>query len=248
MLEAVEAALPADVAIMAAAVADWRSAKEARGKIKKDGSGQARAAAAGREPGYSRHARPSPHAAGRRWSSASPPRPPISSATRAKKLAAKGADWILANDVSPAIGRHGRRREHDPPGQRRTASRSGRRCRRPGRAATDRAHRRRPPCPPRGGRVTPVAGPGHAASPWRRAAAAGGAHRRRRPGSISSPRWSVPHRSFGPGAGRWCRPASPSRFRTATRARCARAPALPASTASRCSTRRARSMPTIAAR
>ena len=40
MLEAVEAALPADVAVMAAAVADWRAAAESGGKIKKDGSGR----------------------------------------------------------------------------------------------------------------------------------------------------------------------------------------------------------------
>ncbi|MEO8667871.1 MAG: bifunctional phosphopantothenoylcysteine decarboxylase/phosphopantothenate--cysteine ligase CoaBC, partial [Bauldia sp.] len=39
MLRAVEAALPADIAIMAAAVADWRAAHAAGGKIKKDGSG-----------------------------------------------------------------------------------------------------------------------------------------------------------------------------------------------------------------
>ena len=38
MLEAVEAALPADVAVMAAAVSDWRAQKPARAKIKKDGS------------------------------------------------------------------------------------------------------------------------------------------------------------------------------------------------------------------
>ena len=40
MLEAVEAALPADVAIMAAAVADWRAPSQSPGKIKKDGSGK----------------------------------------------------------------------------------------------------------------------------------------------------------------------------------------------------------------
>ena len=39
MAAAVDAALPADVAIMVAAVADWRSAGEAGQKIKKDGSG-----------------------------------------------------------------------------------------------------------------------------------------------------------------------------------------------------------------
>lgn len=39
MLAAVEAALPADAAIMVAAVADWRAASEAEQKLKKDGSG-----------------------------------------------------------------------------------------------------------------------------------------------------------------------------------------------------------------
>ncbi|HVL70574.1 MAG TPA: bifunctional phosphopantothenoylcysteine decarboxylase/phosphopantothenate--cysteine ligase CoaBC, partial [Beijerinckiaceae bacterium] len=37
MLEAVEAALPADIAVFAAAVADWRPAESASEKIKKDG-------------------------------------------------------------------------------------------------------------------------------------------------------------------------------------------------------------------
>src|SRR6516164_7389147 len=39
MLEAVEQALPADVAVFAAAVADWRPRQASAGKIKKDGSG-----------------------------------------------------------------------------------------------------------------------------------------------------------------------------------------------------------------
>eukprot|EP00873_Tetraselmis_striata_P025007 jgi/Tetstr1/445271/TSEL_033069.t1 len=39
MLAAVDAALPADVGVMAAAVADWRAATASSGKIKKDGSG-----------------------------------------------------------------------------------------------------------------------------------------------------------------------------------------------------------------
>ena len=59
----VEAALPADVAVMAAAVADWRAASRARGKIKKDGSGKVAAAGAGREPRHPRDHRPPPHAA-----------------------------------------------------------------------------------------------------------------------------------------------------------------------------------------
>jgi phosphopantothenoylcysteine decarboxylase/phosphopantothenate--cysteine ligase len=39
MLAAVEAALPAEIAIFAAAVADWRVASAAQGKLKKDGKG-----------------------------------------------------------------------------------------------------------------------------------------------------------------------------------------------------------------
>ncbi len=41
MLAAVQAALPADAAVMAAAVADWRVANAAGHKMKKDGSGKA---------------------------------------------------------------------------------------------------------------------------------------------------------------------------------------------------------------
>src|SRR3546814_19899147 len=40
MLAAVEQALPADAAIMVAAVADWRAADAADQKLKKDGSGK----------------------------------------------------------------------------------------------------------------------------------------------------------------------------------------------------------------
>ena len=39
MLAAVEAALPADIAVMAAAVADWRVAQQGAEKMKKDGAG-----------------------------------------------------------------------------------------------------------------------------------------------------------------------------------------------------------------
>ncbi len=46
------ARLPADVAIFAAAVADWRPATEATAKIKKDGSGADAAARARRESGH----------------------------------------------------------------------------------------------------------------------------------------------------------------------------------------------------
>ncbi|GMA75065.1 hypothetical protein GCM10025880_14820 [Methylorubrum aminovorans] len=89
MLAAVEAALPADLAIFAAAVGDWRPAEMRAGKIKKDGTAPAPlqlvenpdilATIAGRTEG----ARP--------WSSASPPRPTRSSTTRGRKLRARAA-------------------------------------------------------------------------------------------------------------------------------------------------------------
>ena len=53
MLAQVEAALPADIAIFAAAVADWRVASEGAQKIKKTGARDAAAAAGGK----SRHPR-----------------------------------------------------------------------------------------------------------------------------------------------------------------------------------------------
>jgi phosphopantothenoylcysteine decarboxylase/phosphopantothenate--cysteine ligase len=100
MQEAVEAALPADIAVMAAAVGDWRTA-EAGEKIKKDG---------GRPPALSLVENPDILAGlGRR-----PDRPALLIgfaaetenllANAAEKLARKGADWIVANDVSPDKG------------------------------------------------------------------------------------------------------------------------------------------------
>jgi phosphopantothenoylcysteine decarboxylase/phosphopantothenate--cysteine ligase len=101
MLAAVEAALPADVAVMAAAVADWRAAAASEQKIKKGGAPEALAltqnpdilATLGRMRGR---------------------RPALLvgfaaetenlMANAAAKLKAKGADWIVANDVSPATG------------------------------------------------------------------------------------------------------------------------------------------------
>ena len=104
MLAAVEAALPADAAIFAAAVADWHVVGARGSKVKKDPSGRAAGARALREP---RH--PEDHrrraAAGRpAWSSASPPRPTTSSPTPPPSALRKGADWIVANDVSPGTG------------------------------------------------------------------------------------------------------------------------------------------------
>jgi len=103
MLDAVEQALPADVAIFAAAVADWRVANTAQQKLKKQSS------------------KPTPElplienpdilaTIAKRKSQ----RPKLVigfaaeteniTANAKAKLAKKGCDWILANDVSPQSG------------------------------------------------------------------------------------------------------------------------------------------------
>ncbi len=103
MLEAVEAALPADVAVMAAAVADWRVAAESGRKIKKDGSGKVPALALTENPDIlatiGRH-----HTLRPALVVGFAAETDDLTANARKKLAAKGADWILANDVSPASG------------------------------------------------------------------------------------------------------------------------------------------------
>lgn len=101
MAAAVEAALPADVAVMVAAVADWRVALAAEQKIKKDGSGQPAPLALIENPDIlamlGRHERR--------------PRLLIGFAAETTqildhaqaKLVRKGADWIVANDVSADV-------------------------------------------------------------------------------------------------------------------------------------------------
>lgn len=102
MLAAVEAALPADLAIFAAAVGDWRPAETRGSKIKKDGTAPAPlalvenpdilATIAGRSVGR--------------------PRLVVGFAAETDtvldnaraKIARKGCDLIVANDVSPAGG------------------------------------------------------------------------------------------------------------------------------------------------
>jgi phosphopantothenoylcysteine decarboxylase/phosphopantothenate--cysteine ligase len=102
MLAACEAALPVDVAVMAAAVSDWRIEKPAAQKLKKNGKGApvlrlvenpdilARVAARGNDR----------------------PALVIGFAAETENVVAhardkrvrKGCDWILANDVSPGTG------------------------------------------------------------------------------------------------------------------------------------------------
>ncbi|MBN9048879.1 MAG: bifunctional phosphopantothenoylcysteine decarboxylase/phosphopantothenate--cysteine ligase CoaBC [Rhizobiales bacterium] len=104
MLAAVEKAMPADIAIFAAAVADWRVARDSEQKIKK----QAGAAT----PELSLTENPDILATISKLPSSR--RPPLVIGFAAEtehverhareKLARKGCDWIVANDVSPATG------------------------------------------------------------------------------------------------------------------------------------------------
>jgi phosphopantothenoylcysteine decarboxylase / phosphopantothenate---cysteine ligase len=104
MLAAVSAALPCDIAIFAAAVADWRVAGTATEKIKKGAHSAPPRLELVENPDILKTiARAAP---GRR--------PPLVIGFAAetahlveyakKKRTAKGADWILANDVSPKTG------------------------------------------------------------------------------------------------------------------------------------------------
>ena len=103
MLKACQAALPADVAVFAAAVADWRVAGAAPGKIKK-------------VPGAAPPALelvPNPDILAT-VAQSGPRRPRLVIGFAAEtddlvanaqaKRARKNADWIVANDVSPATG------------------------------------------------------------------------------------------------------------------------------------------------
>lgn len=98
MAAAVATALPADAAVMVAAVADWRVASEADQKLKKDGSGAVPPLQLTENPDILARL------------GASPDRPRLLVGFAAEtenvvphaqaKLVRKGADWIVANDVS----------------------------------------------------------------------------------------------------------------------------------------------------
>jgi phosphopantothenoylcysteine decarboxylase/phosphopantothenate--cysteine ligase len=101
MLAAVEHSLPADVAVFAAAVADWRVADASAQKIKKNGA----------SPKLSLVENPDILASVAQRTSGRP-RLVIGFAAETDqvieyaraKLRKKGCDWIVANDVSPATG------------------------------------------------------------------------------------------------------------------------------------------------
>jgi len=102
MLHRVEAALPADIAIFAAAVADWRVASEGAQKLKKTQAGM---------PPLQLVENPDILAT---ISKLRDKRPPLVIGFAAEtehlidnakaKIKRKGCDWILANDVSPETG------------------------------------------------------------------------------------------------------------------------------------------------
>jgi len=103
MLAAVEAALPADVAVFAAAVADWRVASVASSKMKKDGTGNLPVLDFAENPDIL--ATVSRMGAGRPGlvvGFAAETDDVIANATA--KLVRKGCDWIVANDVRPETG------------------------------------------------------------------------------------------------------------------------------------------------
>jgi phosphopantothenoylcysteine decarboxylase/phosphopantothenate--cysteine ligase len=104
MADAVKKALPADAAVMVAAVADWRSADVSGEKIKKRGSAP---------PALRLTENPDILA----WLASAPKRPALVVGFAAEtenvidnakdKRKRKGADWIVANDVSTPKGKKG---------------------------------------------------------------------------------------------------------------------------------------------
>lgn len=103
MLEAVQAALPADIAIFAAAVADWRIATPSAEKLKKSAASTPPELKLSENPDILKtiaHLKKN--------------RPTLVIGFAAethdvlahakKKLKSKGADWVVANDVSPQTG------------------------------------------------------------------------------------------------------------------------------------------------
>ncbi len=103
MLKAVKAALPADAAVFAAAVADWRVTSEASSKIKKDKSGKPPALKLDENPDIlatiSRLRKNRPALV---VGFAAETDDVIANATAKRKR--KRCDWIVANDVSPETG------------------------------------------------------------------------------------------------------------------------------------------------
>lgn len=103
MLEACEAALPADIAVCAAAVADWRVETKVNQKLKKEAGNQPPSLMMTENPDIlqtlsnTKNTRPNLVVG-----FAAETENVIANAQA--KLARKGCDWIIANDVSPDTG------------------------------------------------------------------------------------------------------------------------------------------------
>ncbi len=103
MHEAVTKALPADIAIMAAAVADWKVANQGKEKIKKNADGRLPALEFEENPDIARFV--GTHPAQRPMLVVGFAAETTNLEAHAKaKLVKKGVDWIVANDVSPETG------------------------------------------------------------------------------------------------------------------------------------------------
>jgi phosphopantothenoylcysteine decarboxylase/phosphopantothenate--cysteine ligase len=105
MLAATLAALPADIAIFAAAVADWRVADAAEQKLKKQNQIEAELKLALNPDILATVAKPGPRRPRLVIGFAAETENLIENA-KAKRLS-KGADWIVANDVWPGTGAMG---------------------------------------------------------------------------------------------------------------------------------------------
>jgi phosphopantothenoylcysteine decarboxylase/phosphopantothenate--cysteine ligase len=101
MFAAVEDALPADVAIMVAAVADWRAADEAPQKLKKDGTGAVHPLALAENPDILATLGKNNRRPGLLIGFAAETEKVVEHASA--KRVKKNADWIVANDVSGEV-------------------------------------------------------------------------------------------------------------------------------------------------
>ena len=103
MLAACEQALPVDIAVLAAAVTDWRAETVAKEKVKKTGPKKAPKLALVENPDILATLSAKGNLRPRLVVGfASETDYGIANAT--KKRAAKGCDWMVANDVSPETG------------------------------------------------------------------------------------------------------------------------------------------------
>jgi phosphopantothenoylcysteine decarboxylase/phosphopantothenate--cysteine ligase len=106
MLAACLAARPVDVAVCAAAVADWKAARAAAAKIKKSPGAAPPAIALAPNPDIlATLSKPGPQRPGLVVGFAAETENLVANAIDKRRR--KGCDWIVANDVSPAMGTFG---------------------------------------------------------------------------------------------------------------------------------------------